>query len=139
MTRSIYVMATAAASAITAQRAVMLSTLIGLLAVTGMRVGEALRLTDADIDTDAAVITIRETKFGKSRQVPVTASTIDALPRAWTAIRDRTIPTLALFDACSSPAPGPRSPTPTSVSPSDGPSTTAGIGDPAPVLRPTDP
>lgn len=72
-------MATAAASARTVQRAVMLETLIGLLAVTGMRVGEALRLTDADIDTDTAVITIRATKFNKSRQVPVTASTIGAL------------------------------------------------------------
>ena len=70
-------MTTAAASARTAQRAVMLQTLIGLLAVTGMRVGEALRLTDADIDTDTALITIRATKFNKSRHVPVTASTID--------------------------------------------------------------
>lgn len=72
-------MTTAAASAKTAQRAVMLETLIGLLAVTGMRVGEALRLTDADIDRDTAVITIRGTKFNKSRQVPVTASTMAAL------------------------------------------------------------
>ena len=59
-------MAAAAASARTAQRAVMLQTLIGLLATTCMRVGEALRLTDADIDTDTALITIRATKFNKS-------------------------------------------------------------------------
>lgn len=84
-------MATAASSARTAQRAVMLSTLIGLLAVTGMRVGEALRLQDRDIDTDTAVITIRGTKFDKSRQVPVTADTIDALDTCIEA-RDQTLP-----------------------------------------------
>lgn len=85
-------MTTAAASAITTQRAVMLHTLIGLLAVTGIRVGEAIRLTDGDIDTDNAVITIRATKFGKSRQVPVTASTIDALTSCME-IRDQAIGT----------------------------------------------
>lgn len=84
-------MATAASSARTAQRAVTLQTLIGLLAVTGMRVGEALRLHDHDLDTDTAVITIRETKFGKSRQVPVAADTIDALD-ACRKVRDRTLP-----------------------------------------------
>lgn len=84
-------MAAAARSARTAQRAVMLHTVIGLLAVTGMRVGEALRLEDRDIDTDGAVITIRGTKFGKSRQVPVTADTIDALD-ACMKVRDDTVP-----------------------------------------------
>ncbi len=83
-------MATAARSARTVQRAVMLHTLIGLLAVTGMRVGEALRLHDADIERDTAVITIRGTKFGKSRQVPVTADTIDAL-RDCMEVRDQTL------------------------------------------------
>lgn len=73
------VMAGAARSARAEQRAVTLSTLIGLLAVTGMRIGEALRLTDADVDRDNAVITITQTKFNKSRQLPVTADTIDAL------------------------------------------------------------
>lgn len=81
------VMAGMAASARTPQRAVTLQTLIGLLAVTGMRVGEAIRLDDTDIDRDTAVITIRATKFGKSRQVPVTADTIDALDIS-RAIRD---------------------------------------------------
>lgn len=73
------VMRAAAASAHTAGRALMLETLIGLLAVTGLRVGEALRLDNDHVDFDEAVITVRATKFGKSRQVPVTASTIDAL------------------------------------------------------------
>ncbi|HUR22279.1 MAG TPA: tyrosine-type recombinase/integrase [Acidimicrobiales bacterium] len=84
-------MATAAGSARTAQRAVMLQTLIGLLAVTGMRVGEALRLTDADVERDNVVVTIRATKFNKSRQVPVTPSTLDALGSC-TKVRDETFP-----------------------------------------------
>jgi integrase/recombinase XerD len=82
------VMRATAASARTPLRAVMLETLIGLLAVTGLRVGEALRLTDSDIDFNDAVITVRATKFGKSRQVPVTATTIEALA-ACVRVRDR--------------------------------------------------
>lgn len=60
-------------------RSVMLETLIGLLAVTGLRVGEAIRLERTDIDWDGAVVAVRATKFNKSRNVPVAASTIDAL------------------------------------------------------------
>jgi integrase/recombinase XerD len=56
-------------------------TLLGLLAVTGMRVGEALRLEPGDIDRDQAVLVIRESKFGKSRLVPVLPDTIAALDR----------------------------------------------------------
>lgn len=85
------VMATAAASAHTPCRAMMLDTLIGLLAVTGMRVGEALQLHDHDIDTGTAQITIRMSKFGKSRLVPVTDGTIAALI-TWTQTRDESIP-----------------------------------------------
>ena len=48
-------------------------TLVGLLAVTGMRVGEALRLDRDDIDWACGVLAIRESKFGKSRRVPVHA------------------------------------------------------------------
>jgi integrase len=55
------------------------STLIGLLATTGIRVGEALRLDRGDIDWNDGVLVIRESKFGKSRQVPVLACTLDAL------------------------------------------------------------
>ena len=56
-------------------------TLVGLLAVTGMRVGEAIRLDRADIDWTSAVLTIRESKFGKTRMVPVLDSTLDTLER----------------------------------------------------------
>lgn len=66
------------------------ATLIGLLAVTGMRVGEALKLDDTDIDRVDRVLVVRESKFGKSRLVPVTASTLDALA-AYTALRDRLV------------------------------------------------
>lgn len=60
-------------------RADTFQSLIALLAVTGMRIGEACRLNPADIDMDQALITIRNTKFGKSRQIPVHESTITAL------------------------------------------------------------
>jgi len=63
------------------------STLIALLAVTGMRVGEALRLDDDDIDSDHGVVVVRESKFGKSRIVPLDHTTVDAL-RAFVANRD---------------------------------------------------
>jgi integrase len=56
-------------------------TLIGLLAVTGLRVGEAIRLDRTDIDWAGAVLLIRESKFGKTRMVPVLDSTLDTLGR----------------------------------------------------------
>jgi integrase/recombinase XerD len=60
-------------------RAVTYETLIGLLASTGMRIGEAIKLERRDVDWSTGVLLIRESKFGKSRQVPVHASTLDAL------------------------------------------------------------
>lgn len=57
-------------------------TFIARLAVTGMRTSEACHLDVPDIDFDDAVLTVRDTKFGKYRQVPVHASTIAALIRA---------------------------------------------------------
>lgn len=60
-------------------RAATYATLFGLLAVTGMRVGEAIRLDQTDLDFDQGVIHIRESKFGKSRLVPVHASTMARL------------------------------------------------------------
>lgn len=53
--------------------------LFGLLSVSGMRVGEALNLKLDDVDLVTAVLTIRGTKFGKSRLVPLHASTCEAL------------------------------------------------------------
>ena len=52
-------------------RALTYRTLLSLLAVTGMRVGEAIALERSDIDWDEATLTIRQGKFGKTREVPV--------------------------------------------------------------------
>jgi integrase len=60
-------------------RARTYATIFGLLAVTGMRVSEALSLDRRDVDLEARVLTIRRTKFGKTRLVPVHPSTRDAL------------------------------------------------------------
>jgi len=49
----------------------ILGTALGLLYLTGLRAGEALHLTEADVDLNAAVLRVRDTKFGKSRFVPV--------------------------------------------------------------------
>jgi integrase/recombinase XerD len=68
-------------------RAATYETLVGLLASTGMRVGEAIRLDHADIDWSDGVLLIRESKFGKTRLVPVHGSTLDALV-AYTGHRD---------------------------------------------------
>ena len=55
------------------------ATLIGLLAVTGMRVGEAIALDRADLDLSAGRLLIRHAKFGKSRELVLHRSTVDAL------------------------------------------------------------
>jgi integrase/recombinase XerD len=54
-------------------------TLIGLLTVTGMRIGEAIALDADDLDTGCGVLTIRVGKFGKSRVLPLHPSTLTAL------------------------------------------------------------
>ncbi len=56
-------------------------TLIGLLSATGMRPGEALNLELQDIDLKECVLTVRGSKFGKSRWVVIHPSTRDALSR----------------------------------------------------------
>ena len=53
--------------------------LFGLLSVSGLRLGEARNLELQDVDLKAAVLTIRHTKFGKSRLVPLHASTCQVL------------------------------------------------------------
>jgi integrase/recombinase XerD len=62
-------------------RSATYQTLIGLLATTGMRVGEALRLDRTDLDRSEGVLRIRESKFGKSRLVPLDPTAVDALER----------------------------------------------------------
>jgi len=53
--------------------------LLGLLSVTGMRVGEAIRLALDDVNLAESLLTLRGTKFGKSRLVPIHSSTQDVL------------------------------------------------------------
>jgi integrase len=82
----------AAASVIpTPHRAATMRALIGLLAVTGMRIGEAIRLDQSDIDHRRDVLTVVESKFGKSRELAVDATTTAAL-RAYLARGDRPVP-----------------------------------------------
>jgi integrase len=69
-------------------RAHTYTTLFCLLAVSGMRVNEALRLDRPEVDLSRGILTIRRTKFGKSRHVPVHSSTVDAL-KQYAAKRDR--------------------------------------------------
>ena len=68
--------------------------LISLLAVTGLRIGEAIRLTSGEIDLDAALITVISSKFGKSRLVPLHPDTAGML-RRYAARRDQLCPTPA--------------------------------------------
>ena len=53
--------------------------LFGLLSISGLRLGEACNLELQDVDLKAAVLTIRGAKFGKSRLVPLHASTCKVL------------------------------------------------------------
>jgi integrase len=53
--------------------------LFGLLSVSGLRLGEARNLELQDVDLEAALLTIRGAKFGKSRLVPLHASTCNVL------------------------------------------------------------
>jgi len=78
-------------------------TLIGLLSVTGMRVGEAIRLDRDDLDLRHGVLTVRDTKFGKSRELPVHASTVEAL-RSYLRRRGRLCPEPVTDAALISPA-----------------------------------
>lgn len=55
------------------------ASLIGLLAVTGMRVSEVLGLDDTDIDRARGLVVIRGAKFNKTREVPLHATTLVAL------------------------------------------------------------
>jgi integrase len=72
-------------------RAITFETLIGLLAATGLRPGEALRLDVGDVDLVGGVLTVRESKFGKSRLVPL-AESVRAALAAYGRLRDTIVP-----------------------------------------------
>jgi integrase/recombinase XerD len=67
-------------------------TLIGLLAVTAMRPGEAVALDRDDVDLRHGVVHVRAGKQKKQREVPLHASTVAAL-RDYTRLRDTAFPT----------------------------------------------
>ena len=73
------------------QRAATYETLIGLLAVTGMRLGEAVRLDCDHIDWDEGIVTVWNSKFRKSRAVPLHPSSLDAL-RRYAQLREQCFP-----------------------------------------------
>jgi integrase len=70
------------------------ATLIGLLAVTGLRGGEAMCLDRSDLDAAERLLTVRRTKFGKSRLVPLHHTTVEAL-QTYDALRDQLCPSPA--------------------------------------------
>jgi integrase len=82
-------------------------TIIGLLATTGMRVGEAIGLDRGDADLDNGVVTIRNGKNGKSRLVPLHHTTAQAL-RGYLRDRDRLCPAPARSQAILISPPGSR-------------------------------
>ena len=72
-------------------KAATFETLIGLLAVTGMRGSEAMALDRGDLDAASGLLTIRATKFRKSRRLPLHETTLRALS-GYQALRDRLCP-----------------------------------------------
>lgn len=64
--------------------------LFGLLAATGLRVSEAVHLRQADVDLHGGLLTVRQTKFDKSRYVPLHPSTTEAL-RGYQGLRNLSI------------------------------------------------
>jgi integrase/recombinase XerD len=72
-------------------RAASYEALFGLLAVSGMRIGEAIALERSDVDLDAGVITIRKPKGDRARLVPLHPTATEAL-RRYAAVRDRLCP-----------------------------------------------
>ena len=75
-------------------RPVTYETLFGLMASTGLRVSEALHLRDADVDLKLGMLTIRQTKFAKSRLLPVHPTTVAALAK-YRKARTRHVATVA--------------------------------------------
>lgn len=75
----------------TSLRQATFATLIGLLAVTGIRVGEAIALDRGDVDLAVGRLVVRHGKFGKTRELVLHPTTVDAL-RGYQRLRDRLAP-----------------------------------------------
>lgn len=67
------------------------ATLIGLLAVTGIRIGEAIGLNRGDVDLSAGLLLVRHGKFDKARELALHPTTVDAL-RRYQQLRDQHTP-----------------------------------------------
>ena len=72
-------------------RAATYSTAFGLLAVSGMRISEPIGLNDKDVDLMHGIITVHQSRFGKSRLIPIHSSTQKAL-RKYEILRDKIFP-----------------------------------------------
>ena len=72
-------------------RAASYEALFGLLAISGMRIGEALALERSDVDLDAGLITIRKANGDRARLVPLHPTATEAL-RRYASARDRLCP-----------------------------------------------
>ncbi|MCA1677473.1 MAG: tyrosine-type recombinase/integrase [Actinobacteria bacterium] len=66
-------------------------TLLGLLAVTGVRVGEAIGLDRTDVNFSTGCVTVRGGKFGAARELPLHPSTLRALGE-YSTVRDQRWP-----------------------------------------------
>lgn len=67
------------------------ATMIGLLSATGMRVGEAIALKRVDVNENQKLLVVQHAKFGKTREVPLHATTVAALQH-YVRLRDRQWP-----------------------------------------------
>lgn len=72
-------------------RAMTMETVIGLLAVTGLRTGEVIRLDRDDVDLAHEILVVRNSKLGRSRHVPLHPSTTEAV-RTYLRRRDELLP-----------------------------------------------
>ncbi|MGO8883053.1 MAG: tyrosine-type recombinase/integrase [Streptosporangiaceae bacterium] len=72
-------------------RTATIQALIGLLAVTGMRIGEALALDDGDFDAGQGMLIVRHAKFGKRRLLPLHQTTVTAL-QSYQGLRGQVFP-----------------------------------------------
>jgi integrase/recombinase XerD len=72
-------------------RGMTYATLLGLLSVSGARIGELIGLDRGGVDVDGGVLVIRYTKFNKTREVPLHESTVGALV-SYAAVRDELCP-----------------------------------------------
>jgi len=72
-------------------RTATIQTLIGLLAVTGMRAGEVIALDDGDFDPGQGMLLVRQAKLGKHRLLPLHPTTVTAV-QDYRQLRDQVFP-----------------------------------------------